>query len=74
MINILFYIFIGTIAYAIASVVKVVDSMLVKKKLELDLKEKGLSKTNWFLKYELYRKGVKGNAEETGSVSKNESE
>lgn len=68
MINILFYIGVAFISLSIAIVLINLDSWLDDKIIMLHKEEQIFSKVNWFLIYELNRKGVKGNAEETGDI------
>ena len=68
MINLLFYILLAAVSLLIAFLLDTLDQILLKRKNMLEIEEQGLIKTNWFLKYELYRKGVKGNAKKTGGV------
>lgn len=71
MINILFYIGVAAVSLSIAIVFVKLDSWLDNRIAMYHMQEKTLSQTNWFLKYELYRKGVKGNATETGNIQEN---
>ena len=58
MINLLFYILLATFSLLIAFLLHTLDRILLKKKNMLEIEEQGLVKTNWFLKYELYRRGL----------------
>ena len=68
MINLLFYIAVGLAAVTIAKGVIAIDRYIDRVLFRLQLEEDSLSQQNWFLKCELYRKGVNGNATETGCV------
>lgn len=58
MINLLFYILLAAVSLLIASAFCSLDIYLNKKKTMSEIEEQGLIKTNWLLKYELYRKGL----------------
>lgn len=68
MLNSLFYAGIGVVSYIIAVGVMKLDKYLFNKQVELEIVEKGLSQTNWFLKYELYRREILNNAKKTGNI------
>lgn len=59
MINLIFYMLLTIISIIISIGIVKLSKWLDYKLNELKLQERTLSDGNWFLKYELYRKGLK---------------
>ena len=68
MINLLFYIGVAVVSLIIVKGIFIIDEYVDRILFRLRIQEDTLSNQNWFLKYELYRKGVNGNAKKTGDI------